>query len=73
MLRMLGPSDERIVTADRIAKAVLWVFTALAVVAAAGMLLFAADGAGVDVPMGFNRVFQRIRSIDHGLDLAIFK
>jgi len=53
MLRMPGPSDARIATADRIAKAVLWVFTALAVVSTAGMLLFAAGGARAStlVPM----------------------
>jgi Ca-activated chloride channel family protein len=53
MLRMLGPSDARIATADRIAKAVLWVFTVLAVVATAGVLLFAAGRvhAATLVPM----------------------
>src|SRR3990172_8587155 len=52
MLRMLGPSDT-LAAAGRVAKAVLLVFTALAVVAAAGMLLFAADGADAStlVPM----------------------
>jgi len=52
MLRMLGPSDT-LAVAGRIAKAALWVFTALAVVAATGMLLFAADGAEAStlVPM----------------------
>ena len=45
MPRMLGLSDARMATADRIAQAVLWVFTVLAVVATAGVLLLAAGGA----------------------------
>ena len=53
MPRMLGLSDARIATVDRIAKAVLWVFTVLAVVATAGVLLLAAGGARAStlVPM----------------------
>jgi len=53
MARMLGLSDARIATADRIAKAVLWAFTVLAVVATAGVLLLAAGGARAStlVPM----------------------
>ncbi|HLB14333.1 MAG TPA: marine proteobacterial sortase target protein [Burkholderiales bacterium] len=53
MFRMLGPSDARIAAADRIAKAVLWVLTVLAVVATAGVLLLAAGGARAStlVPM----------------------
>jgi Ca-activated chloride channel family protein len=45
MARLPGLSDARIATADRIARTVLWVFTVLAAVATAGVLLLAARGA----------------------------
>jgi Ca-activated chloride channel family protein len=45
MLGIKEPFATRIAAADRIAKAVLWVFTVLAVVATAAVLLLAAGGA----------------------------